>query len=412
MAGIERVKIHTDALGPQEISGPFEFGVNYRVFSNVEITGVSLSNAPEARQGFRLHRTDGEAALAVDGRLFNLVMRDCSVRNVRGDGLYATAIKGGMIENCSFSVTAGDGADAVQFAFERDETNISRDIWLRGNILVHDRDSASSKGGLVCERTENYLVENCLIEGPNFGFSSIGTGAVVRSCLMRGAILNDYSFGYGVSEQHHLSDHHLYDCWIENCNRGVSFSAFGDNDVEGDGVSGFRRTDMVVHDTIFNECDTAIFADRPWSGALYRNIYMNCGRPIQAMGRGSQSPRSGVRQGQIVGPLHRNDGSFLCEEPPRLSLDAAGQCLVEGGRWSNEPDAITYIWRSGGFDLPLPSVPSIRFEPGHELSCVVLARRGDNWMLSIAETAWDLEGYRPRAWQEGHLPWQNRYARA
>ena len=92
-----------------------------------------------------------------------------------------------------------------------------------------------------------------------------------------------------------------------------------------------------------------------------------------------------------------------------MMLSGDGRFQVTAGRWTSPPDQLTYIWRESGIDLMVPQEPAFKPDATGEYSCVVLARAGENWMLAIAETPWAKDGFVPRAWESGDLPWGKRY---
>jgi len=409
MNDILKKRVHGDLVTHETIKGPFTQGLRYQDFSDVEIIDVSLFDAPDAEQGFRFHGARRPPSLKVDNQFFNLIMRDCDVERVGGDGIYATAVDGALIENCKVVVSKGEVADCCQFAYQNDDRFISRDVWLRGNIFTYEPDTESAKGALVCAETENYKAEYCLLEGHNFAFSSIGNNATARSCLMRTGEMNTYSFGYGIGSPSHLHDHHLYDCVIENSRRAIAVTGFKDKDLVLDGITGAQRCGIIVHDNIVSDCDIGFFADRPWSGSVYRNIFMRCGEPVAIRALGTQVATSSPKRGQVVGPIYTNDGSFLCKEPPQIKTSASGELSVTEGRWSSQPEQVSYIWRESGIDLMVPQIPTFKPDKAGEYSCVVLSRAGANWMLAVAEAPWPKDGFVPRSWKSGALPWSNRY---
>jgi hypothetical protein len=367
----------------------FSDGLSIKGFESASLNDINIEKASE--QGIRVH----------NGHSLNIA--DTNIANTKGDGIYLTRTHNAVLDNIKIEPPVGLGADGVQFAYENDDSNISKNAHVKGCILLQGPDSESTKGGLVCEKTEGYLVEQSYIQGKNFAFSSIGNKATVRSCLLDYARLNDYSFGYGLGEQHHLADHHLYDCLIRDANRGFSLSSFRDSSIVQDGVEGYQRRSIVLHDTIIETCDVGFFADRAWSGRVYRVIFKSCKRSIINQGRATQTTHQ-----QRFGPLMTNDGSFLCLKAPTLTRTSDGKISVLPAEWSDTPDEVRYIWRENGFDVQTNTNMTV-FLPklGTEVSCVALARRGENWMLAIAETVW--AGWVPRAWTDGFLPWQNRY---
>ncbi|WHO72920.1 right-handed parallel beta-helix repeat-containing protein [Rhizobium sp. BT03] len=378
MPAILRKKIHGASTRRQVIDGAEDIGVAYQVFSDTVVEDVVVKNSP---RGFKFH----------NGK--NLVVRRCETENVNGDGIYLTMTSNVLLENNRVGAAPGQGADCCQFAYQNKDSNISSNVVVRGNLFLQRPSSASNKGALVCGRTRNYLVEYNFIGGKNFSFSSIGDDAVVRSNIMRDGRMNDYSFGYGVGDQVSHAGHHVYDNRIENSNRGVSLSGYSDQN------QAFRK-DMNIHDNVISDCDIAFFANRPWSGSFRRNIFLRCKQGILLKGNGEATA------GEIDGNYF-NDGSFLNVTPPPLRVKPDGKASVSSGEWTSEPDEIRIQWRDKGIDIPGANRPSITVEAGMELSCVLLARKEQNWMLAIAETAYD--DFTPRAWQENMLPWQKRY---
>ena len=378
MPAISRKKVHGARTQGQVIDGAEDIGVAYQVFSDTVIEDVVVKNSP---RGFKFH----------NGR--NLVIRRCETQNVKGDGIYLTKTVDVLLENNRIGAATGQGADCCQFAYQNSDTNISSDVVIRGNLFLQSPDSASNKGALVCDRTRKYRVEYNFIGGKNFSFSSIGDDAVVRSNIMRDGRMNDYSFGYGIGDKADHAGHHVYDNWIENNNRGVALSGFSDQELA------FRK-DIDIHDNVISGCDIAFFANRAWSGSFRRNIFLRCKQDIVLKGPGKETA------GEVEGN-YANDGSFLNVTPPPLRVRSDGKASVASGEWTSEPDEIRIQWRNKGMDIPGANRPSIAAEPGMELSCVLLARKGQNWMLAIAEAAYD--EFTPRAWQEHMLPWQKRY---
>ena len=378
MSAILRKKVHGASTRGQIIDGAADVGVAYQVFSDTVIEDVVVKNSP---RGFKFH----------NGK--NLVVRRCETENVKGDGIYLTKTTDVLLENNRIGAATGQGADCCQFAYQNKDTNISSDVVIRGNLFLQSPTSSSNKGALVCDKTRKYRVEYNFIGGKNFSFSSIGDDAIVRSNVMRDGRMNDYSFGYGIGDKADHAGHHVYDNWIENNNRGVSLSGFSDQNLA------FRK-DIDIHDNVISGCGIAFFANRPWSGSFRRNIFLQCGQDIVLKGNGEATA------GKIEGNYH-NDGSFLNVTPPPLRFKPDGKASVSSGEWTSEPDEIRIQWRDKGIDIPGANRPSIAVEPGMELSCVLLARKEQNWMLAIAEAAYD--DFTPRAWQEKMLPWQKRY---
>ncbi|MBX5220664.1 right-handed parallel beta-helix repeat-containing protein [Rhizobium sp. NLR8a] len=378
MPAVLRKKVHGASTRAEVIDGAEDIGVAYQVFSDTVVEDVVVKNSP---RGFKFHNGS------------NLVVRRCETENVRGDGLYLTKTKNVLLENNRMGAAPGEGADCCQFAYQNSDDNISSDVVIRGNLFLQSPTSTSNKGALVCDKTRKYLVEYNFIGGKNFSFSSIGDDAVVRSNIMRDGRMNDYSFGYGIGDKADRTGHHVYDNWIENNNRGISLSGFSDQE------RAFRK-DIDIHDNVISGCDIAFFANRPWSGSLRRNIFIRCGQDLVLSGKGKSTA------GEIDSNYH-NDGSFLNLVAPPLRFNTYGKASVASGEWTSEPDEIVIQWRDKGLDIPGANRPSIAVEPGMELSCVLLARKGRNWMLAIAETAYD--EFTPRAWQEKMLPWQKRY---
>ncbi|SCB60947.1 Right handed beta helix region [Rhizobium aethiopicum] len=378
MPAILRKKVHGVSTRAEVIDGAEDIGLSYQVFSDTVIEDVVVKNSP---RGFKFHNGS------------NLVVRRCETENVKGDGIYLTKTRNVLLENNRMGAAAGEGADCCQFAYQNSDDNISSDVVIRGNLFLQSPASASNKGALVCDKTRNYLVEYNFIGGKNFSFSSIGDDAVVRSNIMRDGRMNDYSFGYGIGDKADRTGHHVYDNWIENNNRGISLSGFSDQELA------FRK-DIDIHDNVISGCDIAFFANRQWSGSFRRNIFMRCAQDMVLSGKGKTTA------GRITGN-YRNDGSFLNVVAPPLRFNPDGKASVASGEWTSEPDEIVIQWRDKGVDIPGANRPSIAVAPGMELSCVLLARKGRNWMLAIAETAYD--EFTPRAWQEKKLPWQKRY---
>ncbi|MBB4192874.1 hypothetical protein GGE45_004018 [Rhizobium aethiopicum] len=378
MPAVLRKKVHGASTRAEVIDGAEDIGVAYQVFSDTVVEDVIVKNSP---RGFKFHNGN------------NLVVRRCETENVKGDGIYLTKTKNVLLENNRMGAAPGEGADCCQFAYQNSDDNISSDVVIRGNLFLQSPTSTSNKGALVCDKTRNYLVEYNFIGGKNFSFSSVGDDAVVRSNIMRDGRMNDYSFGYGIGDKADRTGHHVYDNWIENNNRGISLSGFSDQE------RAFRK-DIDIHDNVINGCDIAFFANRPWSGSFRRNIFMRCGQDMVLKGKGEAT------SGQIDGNYH-NDGSFLNVVAPPLRFNSDGKASVASGEWTSEPDEIVIQWRDKGLDIPGANRPSIAVAPGMELSCVLLARKGRNWMLAIAETAYD--EFTPRAWEEKKLPWQKRY---
>ncbi|QIG67746.1 carboxypeptidase regulatory domain-containing protein [Rhizobium phage RHph_Y38] len=403
-------------------------GIYIQVVTNTIIEDCLISNSGSSNlQGTKLHNSDKAAALTVPdlpGRLFNLIYRNNEVKNVKGDGLYITKINGILIENNKHDAAYGGGADCIQIAYENSSTNVSRDVMIRGNLLLQQPLSQSDKGGLVCEQTLRYVAEYNDIGGKNFSFSSIGFDAVCRSNNMRDGKLNTYSFGYGTGEQSHFGRHHVYDNFITNCIRGVGLSSFGDSTILNNGVYGYQRYDMEFHDNVISKCTYGFFADRPWSGYFKRNILMQCTNGITRQGgtvSGNTVANMGVYTTQDVTGNYTNDGTWLNSAAPVLtgSIIAGGTVSVAGAVWKlngvvTVPDEVFYVWRNKGYDIAGAAGDSytipVDAASDFELSCVMFARKGTNWMLAVAENDWPTSAYFiPRAYTEGALGWRKRY---
>ncbi|QIG76563.1 carboxypeptidase regulatory domain-containing protein [Rhizobium phage RHph_I1_6] len=403
-------------------------GINVQVVTNMLIEDCLLTDSRSSSvTGIKLHNSDKAAALTVPdlpGKTFNLIYKDNEVRNVKGDGLYITKINGILIQNNKHDAAYGGGADCIQIAYENNDTNISRNVVIRGNLLLQSPQSQSDKGGLVCEQTRVYLVEYNDIGGKNFSFSSIGYDAVCRSNNMRDGKLSNYSFGYGAGEQAHFGRHHVYDNNISNCLSGIRFSSFGDSTILNNGVYGYQRYDFECHDNVISKCTYAFFADRPWSGYVKRNIFMQCTTGIQRQGgqvSGNTVANLGVYTAQDVTGNYTNDGTWLNSVPPTLSgsIAAGATVSVANAEWKlngvvTVPDEVFYVWRNKGYDIVGETGTSytipVDAASDFELSCVMFARKGTNWMLAVAENDWPTDAYFiPRAYSEGALTFKKRY---
>ncbi|MGO8506365.1 right-handed parallel beta-helix repeat-containing protein, partial [Rhizobium leguminosarum] len=106
-----------------------------------------------------------------------------------------------------------------------------------------------------------------------------------------------------------------------------------------------------------------------------RNISLRCDQDIVLKGT-DQAPACDIDGN------HRNDGSFLNVTPPPLRFKPDGNASVASGEWTSEPYEIRIQWRNKGIDIPGANRPSTTVEPGMELSCVLLARKDQNWMLA------------------------------
>lgn len=404
-------------------------GINIQVVTNTIIEGCLFSNSRSTGvQGVKLHNSDKAATLTVPdlpGRFFNLIYKDNDLVNVKGDGLYITKINGVLIQNNKHDAAYGGGADCIQVAYENNATNSSRNVMIRGNLLLQNPLSQSDKGGLVCEGTLGYHAEYNDIGGKNFSFSSIGYDAVCRSNNLRDGRLNTYSFGYGTGEQLHLGRHHVYDNHIDNCIRGITLSSFGDSTIVNNGVYGYQRYDFECHDNIMSRCTHAFQADRPWSGYVKRNIFMQCTNGITRSGgqvSGNVVANLGVYTTQDVTGNYTNDGTWLNLVPPTMTgtfnpgstVSVAGTPIWTLNGVNTVPDEIFYVWRNKGYDIPGATGSSyvipLDAAADTELSCVMFARKGTNWMLAIAEAEWSQDEYFiPRAYVEGKLHWKKRY---
>lgn len=411
MEAIHKRKKHTDTLRNITLSQVDEVGVSYQVFSNVVVENVSVSDSPNAKQAFRFHNSDKAPAIDEDGGPYNLVLRHCNVNKVKGDGIYITAVNGLLVENCQVAVSTGNEADACQLAYENDDRNVTRQAMIRGNIFTYEPASSSGKGAIVCGMTSGYQVEYNLLEGRNFGISSIGNGAIVRSNVIRGSKLNRYSAGYMIGERYSVREHHVYDNWIDSCSVGIGISSFKDADVNIDGISGNQRSDLDIHDNVISNCETAVALQRAWSGRIHRNIFMTCGRSAVSEGRGRQIASLGQSSSQDLSENYLNDGSFLVRQMPRLKRRSDRLFSVSMGEWSETPDEFRIYWRDRGIDIKDARSPTFEATQGMELSCIVLARRNRNWMIAVAEIQWEAGSrFVPRA-REAGMPWGQRYVK-
>ncbi|QIG70502.1 carboxypeptidase regulatory domain-containing protein [Rhizobium phage RHph_N38] len=403
-------------------------GINVQVVTNILIEDCLFTDSRSSSvQGIKLHNSDKAAALTVPdlpGKTFNLIYKDNELRNVKGDGLYITKITGILIQNNKHDAAYGGGADCIQIAYENNDTNISKNVVIRGNLLLQSPQSQSDKGGLVCEQTKVYLAEYNDIGGKNFSFSSIGFDATCRSNNMRDGKLNTYSFGYGTGEQSHFGRHHVYDNNISNCIRGIGLSSFGDSTILNNGVYGYQRYDFECHDNVISKCTYGFFADRPWSGYVKRNIFMQCTNAITRQGgqvSGNTVANLGVYTTQDVTGNYTNDGTWLNSVPPKLSgtIAAGATVSVANAEWKlngvvTAPDEVLYFWRNKGYDIAGETGSSytipVDVASDLDLSCVMFARKGTNWMLAVAENDWPTDAYFiPRAYTEGNLKFKKRY---
>ncbi|QIG71422.1 pectin lyase fold domain-containing protein [Rhizobium phage RHph_TM40] len=188
------------------------------------------------------------------------------VDGIDGDGMYLRKWRQGRVRWCKFGIPTGTGADNLQITSERKSGMEPADVEVSDNIFRHSVLSNALKGNCVIEGASRVLFERNDCEGNYFCLSSLSSLVTVRDNYLRGAILNDNSFGIGTGAIIHTRDQR----WIFNRIEGNWFAMAlsGYDDPDG----GWQRMDYEI---LYNHTrkNKAFFKqDRPATGFVTDNI--------------------------------------------------------------------------------------------------------------------------------------------
>jgi len=203
---------------------------------------------------------------------YGFALLDSSIDNVEGDDIYMQYVRGPIIvDNVTLLAPTGEAADGFQVFSSPDA-----DIILRNAAIdMKSRPTASGKGAATFQNVRSALVEDSELIGINFCLSLLTSNFAVRRNKAHGARLNDYSWGIGISGTEDIRDGVIEYNEIEDCNRALAISA-----ENGDHITGPMRADIVARRNIARNCGVGLFIDRPTSGQMVLNQFIDCTTPV------------------------------------------------------------------------------------------------------------------------------------
>lgn len=203
----------------------------------------------------------------------NFRMLHCDVADgISGDGVYlrklglADRTSVNRILYCSFGVPRGGSSDNLQITSERKDGMECYDVEVAHCTFKQDDSTDSTKGNLVIEGCNGFLVQQNRFSGRYFCASILSDCGTVRDNWLAFANLDKNSFALGSGGQRHTRQQR----WLLNTlvasTWGMSLSGFKDPD------GGWQRIDYEIHLNTFRGNTGMMKIDRPMSGAVRFNV--------------------------------------------------------------------------------------------------------------------------------------------
>lgn len=211
----------------------------------------------------------------------DITMRRVSLDRVWSDGIYLDNTDRVLMEYVTTKPVFSPEGDACQLREDRFTTK-NRGFIMRYSFLdMASVKTSSGKGCLVTNMASYVLSHDNKMDGNNFvkGTDEGDFQVFCRNACTH-AVLNSYSFGYGIGgydNQGGSRQHEVYDNTWSGINRAHSYS--------GISVSGYTgkayRADIAVHDELIVKCANGISIDRPTSGIFRGIVCHNVTTPLR-----------------------------------------------------------------------------------------------------------------------------------
>ncbi|QIG76874.1 pectin lyase fold domain-containing protein [Rhizobium phage RHph_Y1_11] len=191
---------------------------------------------------------------------------------INGDGFYLRKFGRGATPNrvsfCYFGIPYGTGADNLQITSERKSGMQPSNVEVSDNIFRHSVASNATKGNCVIEDGDRVVFERNDCIGNYFCLSQLSRNVTVRDNILRGAILNDNSFGIGSGALDHTIDCRILFNKIEGNWTAIALSGFDDPDTP----PGWQRADYEILYNMTRKNKVFAKQDRPASGFIQDNV--------------------------------------------------------------------------------------------------------------------------------------------
>lgn len=185
-----------------------------------------------------------------------------------GDNLYLDRPTGiiDIIGN-HFGTPYGAQADNVQIVGDPTAWSAAEILIDDNQMTMRDGPTNSGKGNVCINRMKGSIAitDNTMV-GLNYCLSLACNDVMVTKNTLSNARLNSYSWGIGVGETYDVRTHSYHANIIDDCARGVTFSAPPNTNP--------ARIDMMVSGNAINHCDVALRVDRPTSGYFTGNTLL------------------------------------------------------------------------------------------------------------------------------------------
>jgi polysaccharidase protein len=215
-------------------------------------------------------RTTGYGGISWRGGS-NLIVRNSTLSDVNGDGIFADRVNGLNIAGNTFLGLVGANADGVQAS---DSTNVS----ISGNHFDVLGSTNSNKGGIAINRGSTILIENNDIIGGSFGASITSTDVTIRGNDISGQTRFSWSAGILIGANWDASNYLIEDNLFHDSNFGVAVTSSGD-------AVPLRENIEITGNTFDHMLNAGIKVDRPASGSAHDNTVLNSAQGIYLGGR-------------------------------------------------------------------------------------------------------------------------------
>ena len=255
-------------------------------FSNVTITDLDVRCGAYAQRGIYCYNATNThiKRCRISGNIShpnshgigffistNTSIRHCEIaKGVYGDGAYVVATHNHEVGFNLFNSPEGTAGDCYEATSESNINNRCSNLHIHDNIMLRDVNSSSSKGSMVIEETEGFLIENNYMEGGYFVNTNGGKIATLRNNYMfRATLANTITAVTGSGTNTPTSAHHHYDNICNKASRGFQISGYNSP------TGGWKRGDLLfVHNHVLN-CIDIVRAGEPWTGMITKNIFFN-----------------------------------------------------------------------------------------------------------------------------------------
>lgn len=178
--------------------GKFRHPMAFTKVKNLNVFRCTVKNNEHHKNsaGLRLDNTSGTATVL----FFKTV-------NIDGDGIYGVGVEHANISWAKLSSPTGRAADNIQFTHEGNDKLRCKNVKICHCLCLQDERSPSTKGAIVLEGVNQYLIEKNVVEGKYFGIGvSGGVGEIRNNVVRRGGLHNGQdTWGIGVTPDKKLT---------------------------------------------------------------------------------------------------------------------------------------------------------------------------------------------------------------